>query len=87
VAKNIIFSRHAKQQMQLRGAQEDEVISAIRTSVWNFAKHGKLSGKMRFDFADYSPINQQFYQYKTVEVVFVDETDEIIVITVKVYYS
>jgi hypothetical protein len=84
--KNIIFSIHAKQQMQLRGVQEEEVISTIHGSNWKSAKRGKFSCKKRFDFGNNSPVNQQFYQYKTVEVVFADNLTEIIVVTTKVYY-
>jgi len=84
--KNIIFSTHAKQQMQLRGVQEEEVISTIRWSNWKPAKRGKLSCKKRFNFGNNSPLTQQFYQYKTVEVVFADNPTEIIVVTTKAYY-
>ncbi len=59
--KNIIFSTHAKQQMLLRGVQEEEVISTIRGSSWKSAKRGKLSCKKRVDFGNNSPVNQQFY--------------------------
>jgi hypothetical protein len=56
--KNIIFSNHAKQQMLLRGIQKEEVISTIRSSsAWKQTKRGKLTSKMRFNFADYSPVN------------------------------
>jgi hypothetical protein len=34
-----------------------------------------------------SPVNEQFYRQKTVEVIFVKEESEITVITVKVYFS
>jgi hypothetical protein len=32
-------------------------------------------------------LNQKFYKYKIVEPIFADETNAIIIITVKVYYS
>lgn len=48
---------------------------------------GKFQTKYSFAFNKTAPINQQFYKYKTVEPIFADEQDEIVVITVKVYYS
>ena len=84
--KNILFSTHAKRQMELRGVQEKEVISTLRESNWKPAKRGRLSCKKRFDFGNHSPVNKQFYQYKTVDIVFADEQTDLIVITTKVYY-
>lgn len=73
--------------MELRGAEEGEVILAIRSGVWETAKRGKLQCRHRFNFNRPSPINQQFYKHKTVEAVFTEERDQIVVVTVKVYYS
>jgi len=84
--KGIRVSAHAKKQMILRGASEDEVCTAIHSGQWEQAKAGKFQAKYCFDFNANSPINQQFYKYKKVEPVFADEPYEIVVITVKVYY-
>ncbi len=84
--KPIKFSNHARLQMYLRGASEEEVIHSIRTGNWESAKSGKFQSKYRFDFNMLAPINQRFYKYKTVEAIFADEPDKIEVITVKVYY-
>ncbi len=73
--------------MLLRGALEAEVIKAIDSGNRESAKMGKIQTKYRFDFNKTAPTNQQFYKYKTVEPIFADEHDEIVVITVKVYYS
>lgn len=85
--KQIRFSNHARLQMILRGALEDEVIKAINSGYREPAKMGKFQTKYSFAFNKTAPINQQFYKYKTVEPIFADEQDEIVVITVKVYYS
>ncbi len=85
--KTITFSDHAKLQMTLRGASEEEVRIAIRRAKWETAKLGKLKTKYRFDFNKVSLTNQKIYKYKTVEPIFADESDKIVVITVKVYYS
>ncbi len=85
--KLINFSTHARLQMELRGAEESEVIKAIRSGVWESARRGKLQCRYRFDFNRTSPLNQKFYKYKTAEAIFVEEGERIVVITVKVYYS
>ena len=86
MTKPIIFSSHAKRQMLLRGTEENEAITTIRSTAWQPAKYGKFHACLRFDFNQLSPVNQQFYQFKTVDVIFVDEPNEIVVVTVKVYY-
>lgn len=73
--------------MELRGAEEAEVIAAIHLRTWETAKRGKLQCRKRFSFSRQSPINQQFYKHKIVEAIFVEERDQIVVVTVKVYYS
>lgn len=85
--KPIRISNHAKLQMYLRGASEEEVIQSIYSGKWEPAKMGKFQSKYRFDFNMVAPTNQIFYKYKTVEPIFADEPDEIVVITVKVYYA
>ena len=85
--KPIRFSNHAELQMLLRGAGKEEVEIAVRTGKWESAKSGKFKTKYCFEFNLFSPINQKFYKYKIVEPIFADETNAIIIITVKVYYS
>ena len=85
--KSISFSDHAKLQMILRGAKEEEVTITIRSGKWEAAKMGKLQTKHQFDFNKASLTNKIFYKYKTIEPVFADESNEIVVVTVKVYYS
>jgi hypothetical protein len=85
--KPIRFSNHAKLQMYLRGASEEEVTGAIKSCKWEYAKLGRFQTKCIFDFNKLALTNQKFYKYKTVEPIFADELNEIVVITVKVYYS
>lgn len=85
--KPISFSTHARLQMELRGAEEAEVISTIRSGIWESAKRGKFQCRHRFNFNSTSPINQQFYKYKTIEAIFLEESNQIVIVTVKVYYS
>ncbi|MBI5374961.1 MAG: hypothetical protein HZA77_05970 [Candidatus Schekmanbacteria bacterium] len=85
--KPIRLSNHSKLQMLLRCATEEEVKLSIHESTWAKAKMGKFQTKKQFSFNKMSPTNNQFYKYKTVEPIFADEQNEIVVITVKVYYS
>jgi hypothetical protein len=86
MAKPIIISQHAKRQMILRGAEENEVMSAIQTGIWQPAKKGRMRAQHVVDFNDVSPVNQQFYRCKTVDAIFVEEQNKIEVVTVIVYY-
>ena len=85
--KPIRCSGHARLQMVLRGATEDEVTVTIRSGKWEAAKMGKFQTKHQFDFNKISLTNRKLYKYKTIEPIFADESNEIVVVTVKVYYS
>ncbi|PIU55011.1 MAG: hypothetical protein COS88_05835 [Chloroflexi bacterium CG07_land_8_20_14_0_80_51_10] len=85
--KPIVISWHARLQMQFRGAEETEVIEAARKGQWQPAKRGRFQAKWRFIFDKPSPITGVIYRFKEIEVIFAEESDEIIVLTVKVYYT
>lgn len=85
--KRIRFTHHSLQQMRLRGSEVDEVVDTVRSSRWKSARTGYKSCKSRFTFNAVSPMNNLPYRFKTVEVIFADDPLEIVVITVKVYYS
>ncbi len=85
--KPIRLSAHAQEQMALRGATEDEIKETIRRGEWQPAKRGRQHAVCQFGFDKPSPVNQQTYRFKTVDAVFVDEPREIVVVTVKVFYS
>jgi hypothetical protein len=80
----ISLSGHARQQMQFRGASEHEVIEAIRSGDWQPAGSGRF--ECREDFPFNSVWNKKAYATKRVRPIFVEEADEIVVITVSVYY-
>ncbi|MBM3127283.1 MAG: hypothetical protein FJ009_01445 [Chloroflexi bacterium] len=85
--KAIQFSEHAREQMVLRGASEDEVAQTIRQESWAQAKRAKYRAKRRFAFDKPSPLNQKTYRFKEVEPIFADEPDMLVVVTVMVYYT
>jgi len=86
MVKPIVISQHARRQMILRGAEENEVMLAIQTGDWESAKKGRMHAQYMVDFNNVSPVNQKFYLWKTVDAIFVEEQDKIEVVTVIVYY-
>jgi len=82
--KPIRLSGHARQQLARRGAGESEVIEAIRSADWQPAALNRL--ECRMDFLYDKSWNGKYYRTKQVRPVFVEETDEIVVVTVFTYY-
>ena len=82
--KPIRLTKHAGGYLGSRGFTVAEVAEAIRTSAWSPAELGRLDCRKDFPFdADW---NGTRYATKQVRPVFVDEPDEIVVITVYTYY-
>ena len=82
--KTIRLSAHAGLQLGFRGTTEEEVIEAIRTQPWQPAEQGRLECRKNFPFD--AEWNKKHYTTKQVRPIFVDEPDEIAVVTVYVYY-
>lgn len=82
--KPVRLSGHALQQIRFRGATEQEVTQAIQDASWTPAEHGRM--ECRMDFAFNRTWNTRQYATKQVRPIFVEELQEIVVITVYVYY-
>ena len=82
--KPIRLSRHAQDQLLFRGATAAEIDEAVTSSPWQPAELGRLECRRDFVFA--RAWNGVFYPTKQVRPIFVDEPDEIVVVTVYVYY-
>ena len=82
--KLIRFSAHAMGYMTRRGFTSVEVEEAIRTTPWQPAESGRLEVRRDFPFAGLW--NGRFFQTKQVRPIFVEEADEIVVVTVYTYY-
>jgi len=82
--KPIRLSIHAFEQLQYRGVSKEEVIEAIRTASWQYSKSGKLECRRNFEYNN--EWNMKWYKTKQVRPIFVEEQEEIIVITVYSYY-
>ena len=84
VNKPIRLSQHAKEQAKYRGCTEEEVKEAIQTSQREPAELGRL--QCRKDFVFNKIWNDKEYQTKQVKPIFMEQKDEIVVITVYIYY-
>lgn len=82
--KVIRLSEHAKIQCKERGVNVDEIIETIRSGTKEPAKKNRFICRQNFQYNDYW--NDSFYPIKQVAPVFVEENDEIVVITVYSYY-
>jgi len=78
--KPIRLSGHTRENVGYRGATEIEVVETIRTTSWEPAEQGRL--EYRKDFAYGQEWNGKFYATKQVRPIFVEEVDEIVVVTV-----
>lgn len=82
--KPIRLSEHAKSYIDRRGFTVDEVEQAIRGSVWEPAVMGRQ--ECRKDFTYGREWNGKYYETKRVRPVFVEETDEILVVPIYTYF-
>jgi len=70
--------------MRYRGVYESEVVEAIRSAEWKPAELGRL--ECRMDFPYNREWNGRFYTTKRVRPIFVEEPEQILVVTVYGYY-
>ena len=82
--KPIRLSGHTKDQLFFRGVTEAEIIETIRTSSWEPAELGRLECKKDF-FYD-NEWNKRYYRTKQVRPIFVEEDEEIVVVTAYTYF-
>jgi hypothetical protein len=83
--KPVRLSGHARQQLRFRGATEEDVVEAIRSEDWKTAELGRMECRKEYSFnADW---NGKYYSKRQVRPIFVDEPDQIVVVTVYVYCS
>jgi hypothetical protein len=83
-SKPIRLSGHALGHLDRRGTSEGEIVAAIRTSPWQTAGLGRL--ECRKDFHYDAVWNGKHHRTKQVRPIFVEESDEIVVVTVYTYY-
>lgn len=82
--KPIVFSKHALDQIQNRGATRDEVELAIRQGESALASKGRLAFRKNFSF--HSLWKGKHYEVKQVMPIVIEERDHLIVVTAYVFY-
>lgn len=82
--KPVRLTKHALGYMARRGFADEEVEKAVRQSPWRPAELGRLECEMEFAFG--KEWNGRRYERKLVRPIFVEETTEIVVVTVYVFY-
>lgn len=82
--KPIKFSIHSLSYKEKRCFTESEVEDTIRNSEWQDAELGRLECKKDFEYNNIW--NSKFYSTKQIKPVFVEEDDEIVVVTVYTYF-
>lgn len=82
--KPIRLSEHARGYLERRGFSAAEVEVTIRNSAWQPASRNRLEAAKDFPFNN--EWNGHRYLTKRVRPIFVDEADEIVVVTVYTYY-
>ena len=82
--KPIRLSSHAQEQLVFRGCSEVEIKETIRASQWTTTELNRRDCRKNFIFE--KTWNNKFYKTKQVRPVFVEEENEIVIITVYVYY-
>jgi hypothetical protein len=83
--KAIRLSAHASSYIASRGFTEAEVEETIRESRWEPAELGRMECRKVFSLN--REWNGKLYASKEVRPIFVEEADEIVVVTVYTYYS
>ena len=83
--KAIRLSAHASSYIASRGFTEAEVEETIKESRWEPAELGRMECRKVFPFN--REWNGKLYANKEVRPIFVEEADEILVVTVYTYYS
>ena len=82
--KKIVFSQHALDQLHDRGASKEEVKLAIQDGEEVPAKKGRRAFRKNFRFG--SKWKGKHYEVKQVMPIVVEQAEEIIVVTVYVFY-
>lgn len=82
--KRIRLSAHALGYLDRRGFTVAEVEEAIRTGEWQSAELGRWECRINLPYG--REWNGRIYDTKQVRPVFVDESTEIVVVTVYTYY-
>lgn len=82
--KPVRLSKHAQQQCTERGTGEDEVREAVDRGTGELAKRGRLLCRANFQYN--AEWHGEYYRIKQVAPVILEESTEIVVITVYTFF-
>ena len=82
--KPIRLSGHAVSYFFRRGFTKEEVETTIRGTRWEPAEQGRFECRKNFPFGQ--EWNGKAYSFKQLRPIFVEDENEIVVVTVYVYY-
>ncbi len=82
--KRLIISPHARVQMELRGATDDEVEAAISQGERLPARSGRTAFRKNFTFR--AVWKSRYYETKQVVPIVVEEDEVLVIVTVYVFY-
>jgi len=81
----IKFVEHARERMANRGTSEEEVKTVLVSGTETWARKGRKAKEMVFEYK--AEWLGKIYPQKKVVVIYTKENEEIVVITVKVFYG
>ena len=82
---NIKLTEHALEKIEQRGTTKSEIIKTMLDGVEIPAKKGRKAKELVFDYG--KDWLEKIYPQKKVVAIYVEEDEEIVVITSKVYYG
>ncbi len=82
--REIVFTTHARQRIQERGASEENVLEAIRIGLREPAQRGLFQYKLNLEFK--REWAGQYYSVQQVAPVVAEEENRTVVVTVYVFY-
>ena len=84
-SKKLIFTNHALERAEERGATIEEILEVLNTAESSLAKKGKYQKEKIFKFG--KEWMGKIYEEKKIRVIYTEEEDNIVVITVYVFYG
>jgi hypothetical protein len=83
--KDVVLTYHAKERAEERGVTLEEILEVLKTGQGFPAKKGRRQKEKIFRFEQ--EWLGEFYEQKKVRVVYVEESDKIVIVTVYAFYG
>lgn len=83
-SKPVVFTRHARERMQERGAREEDVLAAVRLGERERAQRGLIQFRFNVEFK--REWDGRYYGVQQIVPVVDEEAERIVVVTVYTFY-